>query len=160
MGLEKGRGQNGGRGRQRIAATNFDDENFSLFADQPNQACASTSTSTSISSTHAIPHSDAHPHHFTYQRMGYPKSTHQTRPTLTQIPPPPQHHLQRNPRITRRQSQVARSERTYRGTGTDGQRRSSSMGSSQSRSEPRQIQLRDERCSDGCWAESTWSAEG
>ena len=37
MGVERG------RGRQRIAATNVEEE-FSLFADQPNQAGSSTTT--------------------------------------------------------------------------------------------------------------------
>ena len=42
MGLERGRGLGGGN-RQRVAATNLDDEDFSLFADQPRQAGPSTS---------------------------------------------------------------------------------------------------------------------
>src|SRR5215475_10686818 len=42
MGLEKGRGLGGGN-RQHVAATNLDDEDFSLFADQPRQAGPSMS---------------------------------------------------------------------------------------------------------------------
>ena len=48
MGIERGRGQTRGS-RQRIAATSTDDDDFSLFGDQPNQA------STSIAATQPGP---------------------------------------------------------------------------------------------------------
>jgi hypothetical protein len=41
MGVERGRGQTGGN-RQRIAATGGEEENFSLFSDQAQQAGSST----------------------------------------------------------------------------------------------------------------------
>ncbi len=55
MGLERGRGQGQAGGNcQRIAAISTEDKNFLLFADQPNQAGSSSSTTTVAATQPAV----------------------------------------------------------------------------------------------------------